>query len=269
MSERNGFPQGVPCWIDLESADTRAAASFYAAVFGWETEERMPPGSEGSYVYFRLRGRPVAAVASPLPEGSSPTPQWNTYIWVRSADETARAVREAGGRVVVEPCDVFAAGRLALCADPTGAPFRLWQANRLRGAELVNEPGTWSWSDLRTPDPSRARGFYTKVFGWSAQTMDVGAGEYTFFRHPGYDSVESPKEFIDVVAGMRESNGDGAHWHTQFAVADADAIAARVASHGGTVVSPPTDGPFSRSAVLRDPQGAAFTVNRLKKPPAT
>src|SRR4029434_484699 len=117
----------------------------YPALCAREQEHRTPPASEGSYIYFRLRGRPVAAVASPLPEGSSPTPQWHTYMWVASADETARAVSRAGGRVVVEPYDVFAAGRLAVCADPSGAPFRLWQANRLRGAEIVNEPGAWSW----------------------------------------------------------------------------------------------------------------------------
>jgi predicted enzyme related to lactoylglutathione lyase len=37
---------------------------------------------------------------------------WNTYIRVESADDAAARVREAGGRVLSEPFDVFDAGRM-------------------------------------------------------------------------------------------------------------------------------------------------------------
>ena len=54
-------------------------------------------------------------------------------------------------------------------------------------AELVNEPGTWNWSDLNTRDPEGAKVFYGELFGWtSGEFMDMGEhGEYRFFAHAG------------------------------------------------------------------------------------
>jgi predicted enzyme related to lactoylglutathione lyase len=46
-------------------------------------------------------------------------------------------------------------------------------------------------------------------------------------------------------------------------VDDTDAIAAPAAELGGTVLAPPIDTPGFRSAVLADPQGAAFSVSQL------
>jgi predicted enzyme related to lactoylglutathione lyase len=43
--------------------------------------------------------------------------------------------------------------------------------------------------------------------------------------------------------------------------ADTDATADRAVELGGQVVMPPFDAPPVRSAVLADPQGAAFAVN--------
>ena len=51
------------------------------------------------------------------------------------------------------------------------------------------------------------------------------------------------------------------HWMVYFAVADADASAARVAGLGGAVSAPPFDLPLvGRLAVVQDPDGAVFTV---------
>ena len=36
MSERNGYPPGVPCWVDTQQPDPRAAMRFYEGLFGWE-----------------------------------------------------------------------------------------------------------------------------------------------------------------------------------------------------------------------------------------
>jgi uncharacterized protein len=37
---RDGYPHGVPCFIDTEQPDRQAAADFYGALFGWEIEDR-------------------------------------------------------------------------------------------------------------------------------------------------------------------------------------------------------------------------------------
>jgi predicted enzyme related to lactoylglutathione lyase len=58
-----------------------------------------------------------------------------------------------------------------------------------------------------------------------------------------------------------------AHWMVYFAVDDVDATSARVKELGGEVVVGPDDIPkVGRFAVLRDPQGAHFSV--IKPQPA-
>ncbi len=153
MLERDGYPAGVPCWVDTTQPDPEAAAGFYGSLFGWELEDRMPPGSAGHYFVARLRGRVVAAVGSRSEaDAGAQAPVWNTYVCVDRADDAAAKVGDAGGRVLVGPFAVGDAGRMAVCSDPSGAVFRVWEPGTNKGAELVNEPGTWNWSDLNTRD---------------------------------------------------------------------------------------------------------------------
>ena len=63
------------------------------------------------------------------------------------ADKTAELIKSKGGMVFMDPFDVLDAGRMAIAADPGGAPFGLWQAKQHTGAELVNEPGSLSWNE--------------------------------------------------------------------------------------------------------------------------
>ena len=75
--------------------------------------------------------------------------------------------------------DVMTAGRMGVFADPVGAAFSVWQAGEHPGAALVNEPGTFSWSELITTDVPASKAFYGAVFGWGADTHGEGPGAYT------------------------------------------------------------------------------------------
>src|SRR5215467_12199928 len=107
---RDGYPAGVPCWIDTTQPDPEAAAQFYGGLLGWELEDMMPPNAPGHYFVARLHGREVAAVSSIAGDDPART-MWNTYIWVDNADETAQRVTQARGRVLAPPFDVAGAGR--------------------------------------------------------------------------------------------------------------------------------------------------------------
>jgi uncharacterized protein len=282
LLERDGYPAGVPCWVDTGQPDPEAAVEFYGGLFGWEFEDRMPADSPGRYFVAQLRGRDVAAVGS-QPEQAPPTPAWNTYVWVDSADDTTAKVKAAGGNALVEPFDVLEAGRMAVLTDSEGAVFCVWQAKEHKGAQLVNEPGTWNFSELNTRDPEGAKAFYGTVFGWEADTLDFGEGQTTMWRLPGYgDFLErrdpdlrrrmaadgAPEGFEDAVAWLIPMTSDQypddvpPHWNVTFAVDDADAVADRAAKLGGQVRVPPFDAPFVRMTVLSDPLGAAFTASK-------
>jgi predicted enzyme related to lactoylglutathione lyase len=265
---RDGYPHGVPCFIDTEQPDRQAAADFYRGVFGWEFEDR------GGYLMGRLEGSDVAGVGAQLTHAAA---AWHTYVCVDSADDAAARVRAAGGSVLRGPQDFAAAGRLAVFSDPAGAVFRVWEAREHRGAQLVNAPGTWNWSNLSTRDTDGAKAFYAAVFGWEAQTVDFGLGESTMWRLPGYGDVleqaepglrerqaeaGAPPGFEDAVAWLLPLNGNGiSRWSVTFTAANTDAVAARAADLGGTVLVAPYDAGPVRAADLRDPQGATFSVN--------
>jgi predicted enzyme related to lactoylglutathione lyase len=278
MIERDGYPAGVPCWIDTSQPDPDGAAAFYSGLFGWEVEDMMPPGSAGKYLIARLRGGDVAAVGS-QPEGGSPNAVWNTYIWVDSADETAAKVVDAGGRVLTQPFDVMDAGRMAVLADPEGAAFCVWQAKEHKGAKIVNEPGSLNFNGLRTRDAEGAKAFDGAVFGW--EVLDLGGGGQMWML-PGYcDFLErrdpglrqrmgdsgAPAGFEDVVASIEPIPADQPdtppHWSVTFGVDDADAIAARATELGGKVIVPPFDAPWVRMTILNDPQGATFIASKF------
>ncbi len=269
---------GVPCWVDTNQPDPQAAAEFYRGLFGWELEDQMPPETGAHYFAARIRGHDVAAVSS-VPEGAPPIATWNTYIWVEGVDATAETVREAGGAILSEPFDVFDAGRMAVCSDPEGAVFRLWQPNRHRGATLVNEHGTVNFNNLHTRDPERAKAFYSAIFGWTTLEMDGG---FTAWTLPGYgDFLEAinpgtrernaalgaPPGFADVVASLNVLGDDQpdtpAHWGVTFGVENADAAAERTDVLGGTVVAAPFDAPWVRMAVIADPHGAIFVASQF------
>ena len=279
MPERDGFPPGVPCWVDTAQPDPEAAAAFYGDLFGWDFEDRMPPGSAGRYLVASLGGRDVAAVGSRF-EGAPPTPVWSTSVCVAGADDAAARVRDAGGSVLVEPFDVREAGRAAVCSDPAGARFNVWEPRAHKGAQAVNAPGTWNWSDLDTTDFEGSTAFYGAVFGWEADRVTVGGSDAVMWRLPGYaDFLETfdpglrrrhadfgaPPGFSDCIGWMMPATDPGVppHWSVTFAVDDADAVAARAEELGGGVETPPFDAGVVRIAVLRDPHGAVFSVSRF------
>ncbi len=261
MSQRDDYEPGVPCWIDTLQPDAEAAMAFYGALFGWEFAGPGPMG----YRVARLRGRDVAGIGAQPDDGPAPPPAWNTYVYVESADQTAQEVRRAGGAVLVEPFDALPAGRLTVLADPTGAAFGAWEPAERKGAQLVNEPGAWAMSLLETPDRDGAAAFYGAVFGWTTETFGEGAGAVTMFRLPGYVGGESrqpvSREVIATMSAMREDGGP--RWSVNLWDDDVDASAAKAAELGGSVVVAPFDTPISRTAVLADPHGVAFTINNV------
>lgn len=276
--ERDGFPPGVPCWVDATEPDPPAAAAFYGSLFDWEMEDRVPAEAPGHYFVARLGGRDVAAIGSVM-DGAPPAPAWNTYIGVVSADAAAARVEAAGGRVLVAPFDVMAAGRMAVCADPAGAVFSVWQPGTRTGAQVVNAPGSWNWSNLHTSDPQGAPAFYGEVFGWEASPLGAGS-DTSMWRLPGYaDFLErfdpglrarhaefgAPEGFSDCIGWMMpQAEGAEPRWRVTFSVGDADAVAARAEELGGRVLMAPEDMGVVRLAAIADPQGAELTVSQFR-----
>jgi predicted enzyme related to lactoylglutathione lyase len=76
----------------------------------------------------------------------------------------------------------------------------------------------------------------------------------------------APPGFADVIGSLQAVVPDvAAQWRVTFTVTDRDDTAATAERLGGTVVSA-TDGLWTRTAVVRDPQGAELTVSQFTPP---
>jgi uncharacterized protein len=283
--DRTEYLAGVPCLIDTEQPDPEAAAAFYGGVFGWEFENKLPPGIPDKYLVASLHGFDVAAIASPT-AGVTGTPRWNTYVSVVDADATTAAAVANGAEVLIAPVNAGPpsgiAGRWAALVDPDGGHIRIWQPGYRHGAQLVNHPGSWNSSDLTTTNPQSAKTFYGEVFGWEADPVEFGGGdaqgESFMWRLPGYGDFLAirdpdikrrhsdpwvPKGFSDAIGWMTAAQlPTTPHWSVTFTVDGTDAFVEHAVKLGATVVSPPADrgGGIVRIATVRDPQGAEFTV---------
>lgn len=246
---------GTPTWMDLMTPDLEKARAFYGALFGWKFV--IGPKETHYYTMCQVDGRNVAGMGE-RPSDAPLPPAWSLYFEVDDIDAYASRVRKHGGHVGLGPMNVMEQGRLALCSDPTGAHFGLWQSKRHHGAQRVGEPGSMAWHEAYTRDATRARDFYAAVFGLEPRKLE-GMEYWTMHKGP------------HPVAGVSEMNGRQPasappHWLNYFAVADTDAAVKKVTELGGRVQLQPMDTPYGRLAVVADPAGATFAIIRLTLP---
>lgn len=260
MPQMTGYPHGTFCWVELSTSDLEAAKSFYSRLLGWDVEDVPVPG--GTYTMCRKDGHFVSAMQG-MQEGmqqSGHPPFWLSYVSVDDVDAAAGKVAELGGTVMAPPFDVMDAGRMAVIQDPQRAALAMWQAKDHPGAGLVNEPGALCWNELSTNDVDSARAFYTGLFGWGADTQDMGNMDYTVFTVGDQPNGGMSKIDPQMMGDMPPS------WGVAFTVESCDKSVAAIEELGGKIVVPAMDFPWGRFAIATDPQGAFFTVVELSSP---
>ncbi|HEY6290553.1 MAG TPA: VOC family protein [Terriglobia bacterium] len=120
-----------------------------------------------------------------------------------------------------------------------------------------HSPGSFCWIELHTTDQAAAKKFYGMLFGWQANDVPLGPGDfYTFFRLQDRDAAAAC-----TLRPEQRAQGVPPHWMLYVTVDSADQAAARAAQLGGEAVAPPFDvGDSGRMAILQDPSGAAIAV---------
>jgi predicted enzyme related to lactoylglutathione lyase len=253
MPEFTSYSPGTPCWVDHAAKDVTASNSFYSSLFGWEGEDQGEDA--GHYTILRKAGKAAAGNMGIMMDGQPSA--WTSYVSVEDADKTVDAAKKAGAVVFVEPMDVLDIGRMAVCADPTGAAIGIWQPKTFIGAELANEAGSFCWNELNTRDVPAAKTFYTEVFGWTPNELDMEGMKYTEWKL-GDKSVAGMMTMPEMVPAAVP-----AHWLVYFGTDNTDATVAKATELGATTIVAPTDIPPGRFAVLMDLDGAAFAVIKM------
>lgn len=245
-------------WHDFYAADLAAAKRFYGELFGWS----FKPGDHG-YEHIAAGGREIGGMMKLEPQMGAP-PHWIGYVSVEDVGRAVAAVTQAGGQKYHQE-DIPNVGQFAVCADPQGAVFSPFHSTRQHaGNTEANErpaPWTFCWDELLTADPEAAVRFYTSVFGWGTEHMDMpDFGRYTLLKRTGVkDEMGADKNAGGVMKlppGVPRS-----FWLTYVAVENADATVDKAKKLGATPTTPPMDIPHvGRFATLLDPQRAPFAV---------
>ena len=257
--------EGDFIWYELMTPDADASKAFYDGVVGWTIGEgaaeyqgyRMIATADGGFA-----GGVLPLTEEMQQHGARPT--WLGYINVADVDAKVASIEAAGGKALMPAADIPNVGRIAMVADPQGAPFYVMKPIPPQGRE--NEPSTvfspdalgrCGWNELSTTDAARALDFYTSQFGWErGDVMPMGeAGDYQFINQNG----RMIGAIFPAAAGAFKD--ERPHWRYYFRVPSIAAAKAAVEQAGGTIKVGPMEVPGGDHIVIgQDPLGAEFSL---------
>ncbi len=111
-------------WSSVFARDPNRDAGFYKAVFGYDVFEL--PSDDGAQHVILSSDDYARAGINTLPPGHR-LPHWLNFIRVADAGESSAKAAALGGRVLVEPFVDRHGGKIAVIADPMGAPIGLME----------------------------------------------------------------------------------------------------------------------------------------------
>ncbi len=118
---------------------------------------------------------------------------------------------------------------------------------------MSNQQGTFVWYDLMTDNTDAAFAYYSGLFGWGSEAMDMGPGGT-------YNILKNGENQFGGLAAKQMAQAPNA-WTAYIGVDQVDSSLAKIQQMGGNVIVPGTDIPnIGRFAVVTDPQGAAFAI---------
>jgi uncharacterized protein len=247
---------GEFCWINILTPEPAAARVFFDKLLGW-TYVEMP----GMGHRVQVDGRDIGGLfdlASPnTPEGTPPL--IGVMVKVESADDVSMKVAELGGKA--KPAfDIMDQGRMAVCTDPNGAHFDVWEPKKGQGTDAdSSHHGAPSWFESLTTDVDVAARFYSELFGWTPETMAITGVNYTTFKLGGA-----------YVAGLMAITPEmlqvPPHWGTYFTVTDTDETAREAVKLGAKICVPVQDIPtVGRFCGMVSPQGVPFYIIKYSR----
>lgn len=120
--------------------------------------------------------------------------------------------------------------------------------------EQFMQQGAFSWNELMTTDVAAAKTFYSGLFGWETEDMEMPDMAYTVIKagEKGVGGIMMMPEDAKNVPPM---------WGSYVTVKDVDATARKAEQLGAKLLVPPRDIPeVGRFCVIQDPQGAVISA---------
>ena len=126
--------RGAWIWSSVIATDPETDAAFYKALLGYEIYPLADPGDDRHLIL--ASGDFARASVNPIPSDRPGLhPRWLSYVRVDDVAASAARVQSLGGKVLVDPRLDRHGGRIAVVADPAGAPFGLMEWSEDSGSD--------------------------------------------------------------------------------------------------------------------------------------
>ena len=248
----NEHMTGKFVWYDLLTNDVLAVRTFYGGLFGWEFEGEKRVDAE--YTVIKKDGIPIGGIVY-KDEKDVEHSQWLSYLSVADVDRAVEMIRGKNGIVYREPFELPDRGRVAVVADPQGAPVVLIKSQSGDPADRGPITNNWLWTELFASDVDAAADFYSRLVDYTVEEFDTG------LKIPYYVFKKNETN----RGGMLELPWEGVkpNWLPYVLVDDPGKIADKVKSLGGQVLIAPNEDIRQGSvALIQDPAGAVFAIQK-------
>ena len=233
------------------SDDIPAVKKFYSELFGWT----YLVNNENDYSVILHDGKPIGGIFKlKNVEASHKYSQWISYISIAEMTQAVNYTKSSGGSIYREPFELPNRGTVSFIFDPQQAVLGFVKSSSgdLKDSEpIYNE---WLWTELWTNNIDSSIKFYTGLFGYNEKKFDTKAENKYYV----FEKEEKPR------AGLVKIPFENVrpHWMPYIAVKDPSEIVKKVEQLGGKVYLG-TEGIIgNNAAILADPSGAVFTVQK-------
>ena len=111
-------------WSSLITSDADTNAAFYQTLFDYDVFD-LPDDDNGEHLMLASDNYARASVNTLPAKGPNAHPHWINYVRVDDVDKASAKLLALGGKIVLAPRLDRHGGKVAVVADPTGAPFGL------------------------------------------------------------------------------------------------------------------------------------------------
>jgi len=240
-------------WHDLMTRDVPAARRFYGGLLGWQFEDVKR--GDRPYVLARSGSDPVAGIVdiNHYPDAGA---QWISFMAVDDVDKSVGVVQSAGGKVLVDARDLEPVARVAVVADPQGAPLGLARLRKDRPDMVKPVARQFFWDEYLARDAAQALDFYKRLAGYQSSISDTRLGVE-------YHVLQNSRKRAGLFQLPATATNILPNWLPYILVDDPQAVGSRVSGLGGQVILPAAPERRNGSLVIiKDPSGAPLALQK-------
>jgi predicted enzyme related to lactoylglutathione lyase len=233
--------------------DIPAVKKFYSELFGWTYIDVGE--SENDYTVVFHGDKPIAGMYR-LRDGGDVRAysQWISYLSVDDMNKAVNHFKSSGGKMYRDPFELPNRGVVSFVFDSQNAILGLVKSSSGDPKDADPVYNEWFWTELWTNDVDGSIKFYSDLFGYNYRKFDTRADN-------NYHVLEKEsKPRVGMIKIPFENVKP--HWMPYIAVKDPSEIVKKVEGLGGTIYLGTEGIAGNNAAVIADPSGAVFTVQK-------